>query len=166
MGPESLEVTRTSLSPNCASLCKGSSCNPYGLSKGLLVKSRWCLTSISWTTFTSFLATSHLHMSNGKLSFNVVSPRCKHNPAILFTYRNFFHTLNHTQQIYFILFYFIFFFKKNPVNSVHETMSMNSDPNSDCKQCTESKLGRVYSAHTQGTQAARALLPGHAHAAR
>ena len=27
---------------------------------------------------------------------------------------------------------------------------MNSDPNSDCEQCTESKLGWVHSAHTQG----------------
>ena len=27
---------------------------------------------------------------------------------------------------------------------------MSSDPNSDCKQCTESKLGWVHSAHTQG----------------
>ena len=26
---------------------------------------------------------------------------------------------------------------------------MNNDPNSDCKQCTESKLGWVHSAHTQ-----------------
>ena len=34
---------------------------------------------------------------------------------------------------------------------------MNSDPNSDCKQCTESKLGWVHSAHTQN--------PGCAHTA-
>ena len=26
---------------------------------------------------------------------------------------------------------------------------MNSDPNSDCKQCTKSKLGLVHSVHTQ-----------------
>ena len=35
---------------------------------------------------------------------------------------------------------------------------MNSYPNSDCKQCTESKLGWVHSAHTQS--------PGRAHTAR
>ena len=34
---------------------------------------------------------------------------------------------------------------------------MNSYPNNDCKQCTESKLGRVHSVHTQD--------PGFAHAA-
>ena len=34
---------------------------------------------------------------------------------------------------------------------------MNSDPNSDSKQCTESKLGWVHSAHTQN--------PGRAHTA-
>ena len=58
-------------------------------------------------------------------------------------------------------------------------MSMNSDPNSDCKQCTESKLGWVHNAHTKGSgcahsvprprlhyaQVARALLPGRAHGA-
>ena len=86
MGPESLEVTRTSLSPNSSSLCKGSSCNPYGLSKGLLVKSRWCLTSTSWTTSTSSPVTSHLHMSNDKLSFNKVSLRVKIQPETLFAH--------------------------------------------------------------------------------
>ena len=35
---------------------------------------------------------------------------------------------------------------------------MNSAPNSDCKQCTESKLGRVHSVHT--------LNPGYAHTTR
>ena len=35
---------------------------------------------------------------------------------------------------------------------------MNSVPNSDCKQCTESKLGWVHCAHTQN--------PGGAHTAR
>ena len=37
---------------------------------------------------------------------------------------------------------------------------MNSDPNSDSEQCTESKLGRVHNAHTHGpgcAQTARAL---------
>ena len=39
---------------------------------------------------------------------------------------------------------------------------MNSDPNSDCKQCTESKLGWVHSAHTQnpGRATLRAQCPG------
>ena len=40
---------------------------------------------------------------------------------------------------------------------------MNSDSNSDSKQYTKSKLGRVHSAHTHGpgcTQAVRALRPG------
>ena len=43
---------------------------------------------------------------------------------------------------------------------------MNSDPNSDSEQCTESKLGRVHSAHTHGlgcAQAVRALRPGRSH---
>ena len=35
---------------------------------------------------------------------------------------------------------------------------MNSEPNSDCKQCTESKLGWVHSAHIQN--------PGRAHTSR
>ena len=129
MGPESLEVTRTFLSSNCASLCKGSSCHPYGLSKGLLVKSRWCLTSTSWTTSTSSPATSHLHMSNDKLSFNEVSLRYKYSLETLFTYRKkiihnvnafignarqTFHILNHPQtKILFFLY---------PVNSVHDSV--------------------------------------------
>ena len=43
---------------------------------------------------------------------------------------------------------------------------MNSDPNSDSEQCTESKLGRVHSAHTHGPgceHAACALHPGRSH---
>ena len=48
----------------------------YNLSKGLLVKYWWCLASTSWTTSTSSPSTSHLHMSNGKLSFNAASLRC------------------------------------------------------------------------------------------
>ena len=35
---------------------------------------------------------------------------------------------------------------------------MNSDPKSDCKQCTESKLGLVHSAHTQGLSYVHAAL--------
>ena len=42
---------------------------------------------------------------------------------------------------------------------------MNSAPNSDCKQCTGSKLGWVHSVHPQGTQAASALRPGRSHSA-
>ena len=34
---------------------------------------------------------------------------------------------------------------------------MNSDPNSDCEQCTESKLGCVHSAHTQNPCRERTL---------
>ena len=45
-------------------------------------------------------------------------------------------------------------------------MSMNSYPNSGCKQCSEPKLGWVHSAHTQGTQAVRMLHPGRTHASR
>ena len=41
---------------------------------------------------------------------------------------------------------------------------MNNDSNRDSEQCTESKLSRVYSAHTL-TQVARTLLPGRAHSA-
>ena len=43
---------------------------------------------------------------------------------------------------------------------------MNSDPNSDSKQCTDSKLGRVHSAHTHGpgcTHATHTLRQSHAH---
>ena len=43
---------------------------------------------------------------------------------------------------------------------------MNSDSNSDSEQCTESKLGRVHSAHTHDpgcSQIAWTLLPGRAH---
>ena len=35
---------------------------------------------------------------------------------------------------------------------------MNSDPNRDCEQCTESKLGRVHSAHTHGPGCTRTTL--------
>ena len=43
---------------------------------------------------------------------------------------------------------------------------MNSDLNSDSKQCTESKLGRVHRVHTQRTQVAGTLSPHCAQAAR
>ena len=44
-------------------------------------------------------------------------------------------------------------------------MFMNSDPNSDSKQCPESKLGWVHKVHTQGpgcAHTARTLRPGRA----
>ena len=121
---EPLEVTRTSLATCCTSLCNSSSCNPYSLNKGLLVKYWWCLTSTPWTTSTSSPSTSHLHMSNDKLSSNAVSLRCKHNPETLFAYKKIYfihnvhpfignarqsvHILNHIQQKkYFILFHLI-----------------------------------------------------------
>ena len=43
---------------------------------------------------------------------------------------------------------------------------MNSDPNSDLEQCTESKLGRVHKVHTQRTLIERTLRPGLTHTAR
>ena len=42
---------------------------------------------------------------------------------------------------------------------------MNSDLNSDSKQCTESKLGRVHRVHTQRTLAPHALRLGRVHSA-
>ena len=42
---------------------------------------------------------------------------------------------------------------------------MKSDPNSDSEQCSESKLSRVYSAHTL-TQPARTLILGRGHSMR
>ena len=143
MCPKPLDVTRTSLATCCTSLCNSSSCNPYNLSKGLLVKYWWCLTSTPWMTSTSSPAISHLHMSNDKLNSNAVSLRRKHSLETLFTYRKIFHTLcpcihRYCKRIiqdiksyltknfilfisfYFknILFYFIFF--ENLVNSAHE----------------------------------------------
>ena len=43
---------------------------------------------------------------------------------------------------------------------------MNSAPNSDSKQCPESKLSWVHRVHTQRTLAASALRPGHSHNVR
>ena len=43
---------------------------------------------------------------------------------------------------------------------------MNSVPNSDSEQCTESKLGWVHRVHTQRTLAARTVGPGHTHCAQ
>ena len=143
---EPLEVTRTSLATCCTSLCNSSSRNPYSLNKGLLVKYWWCLTSTPWTTSTSSPSTSHLHMSNDKLSSNAVSLRCKHNPETLFVYQKIYfihnvhpfignarqsvHILNHIQQkkifyfisSYFIKFYFFIhlFIFENLVNNAHE----------------------------------------------
>ena len=92
MCPKPLEATRTSLATYCTSLCNSNSRNTYSLNKGLLVKYWWRLTSTPWTTSTSSPSTSHLHNSNGKLISNTVSPRRKHSPETLFTYRKIFHT--------------------------------------------------------------------------
>ena len=83
---DALYVIYSSLVAYCVSLCNRNSRNPYSLSKGLLVKYWCCLTSTPWTTPTSSPSTSHLHMSNGKLSSYAVSLRCKHNLETLFTY--------------------------------------------------------------------------------
>ena len=91
MCPKPLEVTRTSLATCYTSLCTSSSRNPYSLSKCLLVKHWWYLASTSWTLPTSSPSTSHLHMSNGKLKFNVVSLRHKHSPKTLFIYKKIFY---------------------------------------------------------------------------
>ena len=149
MCPKPLEVTRTSLATYYTGLCNSSSRNPYSLNKGLLVKYWWCLTNIPWTPSTSSPSTSHLHMSNGKLKFNAVSLRLKHNPKILFMYRKIFHTLcpcihrqcktissyikSYSKKNYFILFPLK---KKNLnfVNSAHKqcswTMSQSVTQNS------------------------------------
>ena len=113
MCPKPLEVTRTSLTTCCTSLCNGNSRNTYSLNKGLLVKYWWCLTRTPWTPSTFSPSTSHLHMSNGKFNFNTVSLRHKHSPETLFIHRkhfihnvyafmvmqdNHFIFLNHNQQ--------------------------------------------------------------------
>ena len=74
MCPKPLEVTQTSLTTCHTSLCNRSSHNPYSLSKGMpiksrwLVKCRWCLTSTPWMPSTSSPSTSHLHKLNGMLT--------------------------------------------------------------------------------------------------
>ena len=90
MCPKPLEVTRTSLTTCCTSLCNNNSRNTYSLNKGLLIKYWWCLTSTLWTPSTSSPSTSHLHMSNGELKFNAVSLRHKHSTETLFIYRKYF----------------------------------------------------------------------------
>ena len=87
MCPKPLEVTRTSLTTCCISMCNSSCRNTYRLSKGLLikywwlVKCWWCLTSTSWTPSTSSPSTSYL------LKFNAVSLKHKHSPETLFILR-------------------------------------------------------------------------------
>ena len=68
MRPKLLKVTRTSLTTCYTSLCDSSRCNTYSLSKSLIIKHRWCLTSIPWTPSTSSSSTSHSHCLNDKLN--------------------------------------------------------------------------------------------------
>ena len=63
---KTLEVTWPPLTPNCTSLCNGSSYSTHGLNKGLLIKHRW---SVSWPTLASSSSTCHLHKSNIKFRF-------------------------------------------------------------------------------------------------
>ena len=88
MRSKPLEVTRTSLTICYTSLCYSCRCNTYSLSKSLLIKHWWCLTSTSWTPSTSSSSTSHLHSLNDKFNLNTVSPRHKHSPEILFIHIN------------------------------------------------------------------------------
>ena len=85
---KSLEVTRTSLTTCYISLCYSYRCNTYSLSKSLLIKHWWCLTSTSWTPSTSSSSTSHLHSLNDKFNLNTVSPRHKHSPETLLIHIN------------------------------------------------------------------------------
>ena len=82
---KSLEVTRTSLTTCCISLCNSSCRNTYRLSKSLLVKYWWCLTSTPWTPSTSSSSTSHCPSTQFKwqFNFNTVSLRHKHSPETL-----------------------------------------------------------------------------------
>ena len=89
MCPKPLEVTRTSLTTCYTSLCDSSCRNTYCLSKSLLVKHWWCLTSTPWTPSTSSPSTSHLHSSMA-VKYNAVSLRHKHSPEILFIHRKHF----------------------------------------------------------------------------
>ena len=72
---ESLEVTGTSLTSSCISLCSSGYRSTHGLYEGLLIKNRWCLTSTSWATSTPSTSTCNLHKSNGKrvIKFHVHS---------------------------------------------------------------------------------------------
>ena len=88
MCPKPLEVTRTSLTTCYTSLCDSSRCNTYSLSKRMLIKHWWCLTSTSWTPSTSSSSTSHLHSLNDKFNLNAVSLRLKHSPETLFIHIN------------------------------------------------------------------------------
>ena len=86
--PKPLEVTKTFLTTCYASLCDSNCCNTYNLSKGLLIKYWWCLTSTLWTPSTSSSSTSHLYSLNDKFNFNLVSLRHKHRPETLFIHIN------------------------------------------------------------------------------
>ena len=88
MRPKPLEVTRTSLTTCYTSLCDSSHRNTYSLSKSLLIKHWWCLTSTSWMPSTSSSLTSHLHSLNDNFNLNAVSLRLKHSPETLFIHIN------------------------------------------------------------------------------
>ena len=88
MHSKPLEVTRTSLTTCYTSLCYSSRCNTYSLSKSLLIKHWWCLTSTSWTPSTSSSSTSHLHSLNDKFNLNAVSLQLIHSLEILFIHIN------------------------------------------------------------------------------
>ena len=60
------KVTWPPLTPNCTSLCNGSSSSTHGLNKGLLIKYRW---SASRPTPASSSSTCHLRVSNSNLRF-------------------------------------------------------------------------------------------------
>ena len=139
MCPKPLEVTRTSLTACYTSLCNSSYRNTYCLSKSLLVKHWWRLTSTPWTPSTSSSSTSHLHQSNGrKIQYSI--SKAQHIPETLFIHRkqfihnvpafisnarhnliisiifnnkNFiFFKISFLQNLFFIFFFYFFFLKK------------------------------------------------------
>ena len=85
--PKPLEVTRIFLSTYYTTLCDSSCCNTYSLSKSLLIKHWWCLTSTSWTpsTSSSLLAIYTINMT---VKSNAVSLRHKHSLETLFIHIN------------------------------------------------------------------------------
>ena len=70
---EHLEVTGTSLTSSCISLCSSGYRSTHGLYEGLLTKNRWRSTIASWTTSTPLSSTCHLHKSNSKFRIIFVS---------------------------------------------------------------------------------------------
>ena len=103
---EPLEVTGTSQTSSCVSLCDSGYRSTHGLYEGLLIKNRWCLTGTSWATSMPPTSTCHLHMSNGKknIKFHVhyvfQTPSAPCFPHTFITY--IIHTIcntNHTHTI-------------------------------------------------------------------